>query len=202
MRIKCLISLVIGTWTAATPLAAGTIIFSNLVGNCCGGYLVGGSPAEGGPETLAVAFTPGGNYLMTDAQVEVSSSQGDPSFNVSLYADAGTSPAGLIATFGADLAAPELGGIVIASGATAPLTAGVQYWLVLSPFDGNSYVDWEEGGSSLVPSNSLIPPGTWSPFVDPRGVQLQIDGAAVPEPASWTSATIALALIAGTRRRR
>src|SRR5580692_9196631 len=93
--------LVLSTLFAAAPLGA-TVAFSNLVGNCCGGYLVGGTT---GPETLAAAFTPGANFLMTDAEIEVFSEVGlgDGFFNVSLYADGGSSPAGLIGMLGVDL---------------------------------------------------------------------------------------------------
>jgi hypothetical protein len=160
---------------AVAPLNATTIIFSNLVGNCCGGYAVAGAATAGGAVTLAAAFTPGANYLMTDAQVGVfaSAAFGDPFFNISLYSDGGTNPAGLIATLGVDLQATSLGSAVTASGATAPLAAGVQYWVVLSPFDSDSFLGWEFGGSSDFP-RTLSPcprwgrrrPGSLSPYLE------------------------------------
>jgi hypothetical protein len=179
---------VFGILVAAAPLGA-TVAFSNMVGNCCGGYLVGGTT---GPETLAAAFTPAANFLMTDAQVEIFSDIGigDPFFNISLYGDGGSSPAGLIGMFGVDLDAPPFGGIVTASGTAEQLKAGVQYWLVLSPFDNNSWVGWEMGGSSYSPFNSLASPGTWFPVAVPANVQFQIDST--PEPACWTLAAFAL----------
>ena len=183
--------LVLSTWVAAAPLGA-TVAFSNLVGNCCGGYLIGGTP---GPETFAAAFTPGANFLMTEAEVEVFSDVGfgDGFFNISLDADGGNFPAGLIGMLGVDLHAPLFGGIVTASGPAEQLKAGVQYWLVLSPFDNNSWVGWEMGGSSYVPSNSLAAPGTWFPFGTSTNVQFQIEST--PEPASWALAAAALMLI-------
>src|SRR5208282_1736017 len=105
-----------GLSSLATPLKAGTI-FSNIVGNCCGGDAVNGTNFSS--VSVAEAFTPAANYVMTDVQVVVFQgvgSGGDPFFDVSLFSDVGGLPGSLIAAIGTDLTAPAGGGIVTASG--------------------------------------------------------------------------------------
>src|SRR6185503_5258532 len=70
----------------ATMPAKADIIFTTLVGNCCGGSAIDGATGV----SLAEAFTPAADYVMTDVQVEVVQiigSGGDPFFNISLYSN-------------------------------------------------------------------------------------------------------------------
>src|SRR5690242_5872894 len=108
-------------FSLATPVNAA-VVFSNVVGNCCGGFGVEGS--NYGTVSLGASFTPTANYLMTDAQVmvfQVLGAGGDPYFNVSLFSDASGLPGSSIAMLGSGLVAPVGGGIVMASGATPSL---------------------------------------------------------------------------------
>jgi PEP-CTERM motif len=189
--------------SSATPVIAA-VVFSNVVGNCCGGFGVEG--ANYGTVSLGASFTPAGNYLMTDAQVMVFQTigtGGDPYFNVSLFSDAGGVPGASIATLGVGLTASVGGGIVIASGAMPNLSAGTTYWLVLTPYDNATQVGWEMGGSPLVPladTTSSTGAGGWL-GLGPNDAQFQIDGTAVPEPSSLLLlASGALAAIGAARR--
>jgi len=186
-----------------SPLKA-SIIFSNLVGNVSGGQGVQGSDfsAQG---SVAEAFVPTADFAMTDAEIEVFQDQGfggDPLFNVSLYSNAGGKPGSLLASFGTALAAPVLGGTVVASSPQLFLTSGTEYWLVLTPFDAGTNIGWEADGSQSVPLALGDPTGnSWS--ADGTSVlQFQIDGSPVPEPTTWIPFTSGLALLACWGRRR
>jgi hypothetical protein len=195
-RAVSLTFIIIGAlWSLTTPLEAG-VIFTNIVGNCCGGQGIDGANYDGGvPGLAAGAFIPAGPSVLSDAQVEVSQVigfGGDPYFNVSLYSNAAGVPGSLIATIGTDLTAPAGGGLVTASGPTPLLIAGTEYWLVLSPFDSGTEVGWETGGAPAA-EDAVLGAGNWV-SVGQSTLQFQID--AVPEPASWALVIAAFALIA------
>ncbi len=147
-----------------TMPAKADIIFTTLVGNCCGGEGIAGAFSA----SVAEAFTPAADYVVTDAQVEVFQNLGfggDPFFNISLYSNDPIGPGpfitpdgvpgALIANFGTDLMAPNSGGIVVGSGPTPRLTAGTRYWLVLSPFDSTTNVGWEYSPGTSVPLDTI-----------------------------------------------
>jgi hypothetical protein len=196
-RLLCL--LILSILVTGAPLGAA-VIFSNLAGNCCGGYAVYGSQAPGGYDAVAAAFTPGASFLMTDAQVEVfnpfPSGPYDPFFNISLYSDGGNFPENLIGMFGVDITAPTSGGLVTASGTPEQLQAGVRYWLVLTAFDANTAVGWEMGGNSFVPFTGTATLGTWPRFPSSADIQFQIDSAAEPASLSLVAVALTLAVIA------
>src|SRR5450755_895033 len=109
---RATLSSVIGLAVMATVFGSTTpsnasVVFSSLVGNCCGGYGVDG--ANYGSNSVGAAFTPTANYLMTDSQVMMFQGLGfggDPDFNVSLFSEAGGLPGTSIATLGVGLVAP------------------------------------------------------------------------------------------------
>jgi hypothetical protein len=166
----------------APPTNADTV-FTNIVGNCCGGGAVFGSDYS--TESLAEQFIPTANFLMTDAQVVVFNDvgYGDPDFNIYLFTDANGLPGTAIATIGTALAAPAGGGIVTASGSPLELLSGTPYWLVLTPYDDATWVGWEETGSESVPFAFTVSPdgqGGWK-SAPAEALQFQIDGT-IPEP--------------------
>jgi hypothetical protein len=169
------------------PLYAN-VIFNNITGNCCGGNGVTGSNFAS--ESLATEFTPSVSATLTDAKVvvfQVLGFGGDPNFNVSLFSNVGASPGMLIEQLGTDLTAPVGGGIVTATpSASFQLIAGTGYWLVLTPFDSNTEVSWEQGGSLGAPTDFTTSPVGAGPWVPVSGtnplLQFEIDG--VPEPGS------------------
>jgi hypothetical protein len=145
----------------ASPLRA-EIVFTNIVGNCCGGQGING--VNFGEGSAASAFIAASPYRMTDAEVMVFQSLGfggDPYFNISLYSDADGVPSDFIASLGTRLTAPVGGGIVTASDGMPLLDAGTQYWLVLSPSDALTDVGWEQGGDPLALQAELSGGGRW-----------------------------------------
>jgi hypothetical protein len=187
-RFLSLVSLtVIASLFSLAPPMKADVVFSNIVGNCCGGFAVDG--ANYGSVSLGASFIPAANYLMIDAQVMVFQMLGfggDPFFNASLFSDASGLPGSLIATIGTGLMAPVGGGIVTASGPMPSLTSGTPYWLVLTPFDNVTELGWEMGGSPLVFfafTTSSTGVGGWV-SAGTADAQFQIDGTPVPEPSS------------------
>jgi hypothetical protein len=183
------------------PLHAD-VIFTNLIGPCCGG--VGVEGANFGLESLATAFTPLVSDFLADAQVmvfQVAGFGGDPHFNISLFSDAGGAPGSLIEQFGTALTAPATpGGIVTAkSGLSPKLLSKTQYWLVLTPFGSSTEIGWEQGGSQPVSTDFTTSPdglGGWMPVSGPNpNLQFEVDGT-VPEPASLLLLVTVLGLIA------
>jgi hypothetical protein len=189
-RAALLSFLVIGGLSShATRLKADTI-FSSIVGNCCGGYGISGTNSFPGSESVAEAFTPSANYVMTDAQVEVFQVLGfggDPFFNVSLFSNVGGLPGSLIGTIGSDLVAPAGGGLVVASGPMPVLASGISYWIVLTPFDSKTDVGWEMArglpDTIVAFTSSSTGQGGWGSG-NSVPVQFQVDGTPTPEPAS------------------
>lgn len=193
------IALYLSTFAA---LGHADVVFSNIVGNCCGGYLVGGS--DWGTESLGAQFTPAKDTLFQDAQVVVFSDVGlgDPYFNMYLFSDVNGLPGTPMATLGTQLTAPYGGGILTATGPQLPLNAGTSYWLVLTPYDHATWVGWEEGGSSNVPVAFSTDPngnGAWT-HLAPQALQFQIDG--IPEPSSMVLMGSGVVGLAGMLRHR
>ena len=133
------------------PARADVIIFSNLIGPCCGGYGLFGSDFLGS-NSMAEAFTPEVTIPLSAAQVVVfSDAPSDRHFNISLFSDISGLPGTLIEQIGSELLAPPgIGGIVSASSHLMPtLKSGTQYWLVLTPFSTSTTIAWEQGPARL-----------------------------------------------------
>jgi hypothetical protein len=201
LRAAIFILLLVSGLVSLSIPSRADVIFTNLIGPCCGGDAITG--ANFGAVSLATAFTPSVSDFLADARVvmfQVAGFGGDPHFNISLFSDAGGAPGSLIEQFGTDLTAPATpGGIVTAnSGLNPKLLANTQYWLVLTPFDSSTEIGWEQGGSRPVPTDFTASPvglGGWTPVggANPN-LQFEVDGT-VPEPASLLLLVTGLGLI-------
>ncbi len=177
---------------AVSPLPA-SVIFTNTNGTNPGSATaLGPSVPVTGPQSIAAAFTPTVNSIMNEAQVMAQAAGGDPEFNLYLYSNSGSAPGSSIETLGTDVAPnlfPTPPGLVAITGfAPITLTAGTQYWLVMTPFGAATKVGWTTGGVPAVQtdasptSNGAAP---WSALAS-TSVQFEIDGtlsSSTPEPA-------------------
>lgn len=196
----------VAVFSAANPLIAGTI-FSNLTPNLPGIESVPGANVfQFFSLSQAESFTPGFNATMTDVQVSVapgSPGGSDTFFDLSLFSDNAGMPGSSLMTVGTRLATGSIPGIETVTGLSIPLTAGIQYWLVMTPFDANSYVFWNTGGSSGGPSFSSqssngSPPWSSNGSGPSNTTQFEIDGtpaAAVPEPGTFAVTQTMLGLV-------
>lgn len=192
----------------SASLQADTI-FGNMTGNFSGGETVDGTAFDG--LSLAEAFTPQANFLMTGVQVVVSSvgGTGDPNFDLYLYSNGGGAPVSLLTTLGTDLVAPASGGIVAVSvNGRVALVPGTEYWLVLTAFNANTDISWEAGGTQSVPTALTVPQldGSWVAN-NSADLQFEVDGTDppnAPEPGTFVLIAIPVAWITFrlARRRR
>ena len=195
---------------AVSPLRA-TVIFTNLNGTNPGSAGVfGPSVPINGPESIAAAFTPTVNSIMNEAQVMAQAAGGDPAFNLYLYSNSSGAPGSSLETLGTDVAPilfPTPPGVVAVTGfAPIALTAGTEYWLVMTPFGPATKVAWTTGGvpaaqtDSSPTANGTAP---WSALAS-TSVQFEIDGTltpATPEPGMVGLVAAGLAALIMIRRR-
>jgi hypothetical protein len=206
------------------------IVYSTLDGSTGnGGFDVCGSdPAPGNfpplpcSQALAEKFTPGGDFILTDATVVVGNQNGtSPLFNVWVANEAAGSPGPFIEQIGFDVsykgsnvvATGGTGGEVTADSIASPilLSGGTAYWLVLTPSQANTIVYWDVGLFAPHPCLWCIAithttDGTegWTTYRDTYVGQMQIDGTPfvpTPEPACYVDLTIAVLGIILVRRR-
>jgi hypothetical protein len=206
--ILCLLA--IGFALLPAPARADTVIFDNVVGNCCGGPITQGANEVDGFVASAEGFTPSVAATLSSVSVEVLSvlGAGDSNFNILLYSSSGNLPGSPIATLGSDLTATSTGGLVTADGSVA-LAAGVEYWVVLTPYDANSAVAWENGGPTYnVPysdtSNPSLASG-WEGPGDTEDLQMEVTAASpasTPEPGTLVLVGSGLAGLSGLMRFR
>jgi hypothetical protein len=189
-------------------LARASVVFSNVTGSGDVGATVNGG---GTPNAVAEAFTPGANYIMTDAQMLVEGNFGHAlTFDVFLESNNAGAPGSVIEQIGFGSVAAALGypgALETANSFATPVTlvSGTEYWLVLTPHQADSDISWVAMGSTSVPEwVSLDGGSTWSlPGTD--SLQFQIDGtpaAAVPEPSTFAMfGGIGIALVYRIKRR-
>ena len=153
---------------------------------------------------MAAAFTPSSDYVLTEVQVQTFTNGGtDNNFDAFLYSDSSDSPGTQIAELGSDITAPAFGGGPnVISPAAIDLSSGVQYWLVLAPFDTNSGVSWETGGLTNVPMATSTNGTFGGTFSD--AAQFEIEGtlSAVPEPSSMLMLGTLIAIVSLKLRKR
>lgn len=196
--------------------AQADVIFSNVTGSTGSPALFvcnsldAGCDQDCGPPcatVVAAAFTPTGDYVMTNAQLLLEWADGfdspftsDNSFSVDLYSSLNDLPGALIESIGSGLAPYPAALLTLDLPASIPLTTETQYWLVLipsiyvpyfstgfAPGISASYVYWIGGGSSSVPEaiwssfNPHAPGPSWAPSLG-LGMsppQFEIDGTPV-----------------------
>lgn len=202
-------------WVAAMPARADTTIFSNL--GAGDSYNQGTGWTLGSPDptdyfVTGSAFTVGATSLnLSTIEVAAGLVQGTNQLTINLDADSGGSPGALIESFTINGAMPTFGAfssgnLVTATSVLHPLlTAGSQYWVVLSvPNDGTTWAAWNQ--NSIGDTGPFAQSDNGSPlngFTNTRGAML-ITGlsSSVPEPSSIVMVSTAAVMILGCGLRR
>lgn len=175
----------------SSPLSADTV-FSNLSGSFCncGGGIDSAESIEA--ESLAVQFTPGGNFSFTEAELGIDGEGGGGSLNVYLETNSSTgAPGTVIEQIGSDISVPgDTDEYVTADSFTTTITLsdGDSYWLVATDAAAETGLTWDTDGTQAVPldySETDSPDGPWK--ATDGALQFAIDGTpvtttAVPEP--------------------
>ncbi len=215
MRKKCVwVALATAFLALALTPSRGAVIFSNIVTTNLGqANVLGSGVPVNGPQSIAAEFTATVNSTMNEAQVKAQGAGGSPFFNLFLYSSIAGAPGSSLETLGTDLAPivfPTPPAVLPVIGfAPIALTAGTQYWLVMTPFASNSQIGWTSGGSPVAQTDtSPTSDGTapWSPNAD-FSVQFEVDGtpaAATPEPqmAGLMAVGLGLGALLVLRRRQ
>jgi hypothetical protein len=141
-----------------------TALFSDLlppgdsIYQCCNGWQVSGSGAEGGSFTAANKFQVITSGSVSQIDVAVGYVSGDNSFFVALYTDNGGQPGSELAVFTNLSSSTNFGdccGLVTISGISGlTLNAGTNYWMVIGPTDPSS-TTWEEWNWNNLGVNGL-----------------------------------------------
>jgi len=181
--------------TAANLKDAGLVtIFSNLAAKypkgqywCCTGYNVMGSNSGVGEQWMAAAFTPAADHTVTRIEVAVGYSQGTINGVVlSLFSDNNGVPGNALKTWNASNL-PMFGTccalVVKSDSAGIPVSAGKQYWVVLSTnskeqdtVDAWSVIDSDQEDAATVATF----PGTnnkWNAFQTTPGLGFAVKGS-------------------------
>jgi hypothetical protein len=169
-------------------------IFSNLAAKypkgeywCCTGYNVMGSNSGVGEQWMAAAFTPSANHTVTRIEVAVGFSQGTTNGVVlSLNRDNRGVPGKALKTWNAS-GLPRFGAcctlVVKSDKSGIPVSAGKQYWVVLSTNSNESdTVDgWNVDDTNQVDAATLATyPGTnnrWNAFQTTPGLGFAVKGS-------------------------
>ena len=177
-----------------------TVLFSNVSTTvpAGSGAIEGASP---GPYLAdAFEFSPATTGTFTDARIDLWTSAADGAVTAALYSDAGGTPGTLLAQL-TTTTAPFFSSLPVVSfsanntsftqtsGPAVTLTAGSQYWLVLTPGDTTSSLFYAIGGATAqVPqAQQSAQNGAWT-STGPANVQVEIDGT----PSSPTGEAIVI----------
>jgi hypothetical protein len=171
--------------------------------------IVGSGPMNRGsnftiPESIAEAFTPSANYILTGAVAFFLGAGFGGAVNFAVYSNAGAVPGSPLATLGTASVPANAFALFSESSPsnTVELLANVSYWFVLSPATSGTNVIWANSGTSAPPF-AFTPDVTGASGWSAQGLnnaQFQIDGtpalSPVPEPASALLCLAALAVAA------
>jgi hypothetical protein len=168
------------------------------IGNLAG---IGGQFAPNPDFQAAAAFTPGGDYDLTQIDVAIWSGVGQSNgdmFNLSLDEDSGGLPGATIYSWTDILAVPiplDYAGptasfvdTVLAT-STIALSAGTQYWIVASPSAPGVNVNWsfnaDSGATGGVYASREPGPGWSGPFAESDSdLAFDVQGTPTPEPGT------------------
>jgi hypothetical protein len=204
-------------WSGAIPARADAVIFSNLgPGNSYNGGAGRslGDPGDGDYVTLGNAFTVGATSMNLSAiDVAAGLLRGTNQLTIDLDADSGGSPGAVIESFTIKNAMPvfttvSMDNLVTATSVLHPLlTAGTQYWVVLSvPDDGSTWAAWNlnstgDTGPVVISHDGVM----GDPQTITRGAMEILGQSSVPEPSTLvmlgTSGVVLLAFGRGRRGR-
>src|ERR1051326_16913 len=169
----------------AIAMAQGqtVVVFSNLA-SPDSVHIAQVTGVVGFPQTVAVQFTPSGNFTLVDAKVMVGTEpSGGTNFNLWIAPDAGGLPGAFLEQIGFNLVATSSAGSVVTANSIATpisLTNGTKYWLVMTPANTQTGVSWEGSGTSAVPIAFNSSPTFNSGWTagGTFAIQFQIDGTA------------------------
>jgi hypothetical protein len=210
MRVKRVVESVVWLTIASSLARADTVYSSFLPGNmyqCCFGYEVSGSSNQ-----VAGAFTPAGNYALTQIDLAVTW-LGDPwgsDFSVSVDQDSAGLPGATIEAW-TGVTAPYLppgpSSLVetVFPMSSVALVSGNQYWIVVSPGTLTTYDDWDPNATSDGPGGRIaINSGSGWNVVDlpANDIAFDIQGTPGPEPSTLTLVSSCLAGLVLIRKRR
>jgi len=196
---------------AAVPAQADTVIFSNLGPNDSYDQYHDWAVGSGGPGYYwvpASAFTVGASVNLSTIEVAAGYLSGNQ-LTINLDADSGGTPGSVIESFTINGAMPFIGSVssgdlVMATSVLHPLlTAGSQYWVVLSvPNDRTSEAAWNFNSTSDTgPFYGTNDGATVLHSTETRGA-MRVTGQSTPEPSSIVMASTSVLLMLGCFLRR
>jgi len=200
---------------------ADTIVYSSFLSGttyvCCAGYPVTGPAASNvgvlvGQSQTAGAFTPSGNFILTQIDVAFWFANGPNTngFTLSLNQDSGGVPGTAVATW-TGLAAPsQFAGpsslvLSVFPAAMVLLISGNQYWIVASPSAANTYAAWAINALDGTGVGGILAGNTGAGWVvqdipfDTLGFDVR--GTVVPEPGALSCIAAGLLVLVAARRK-
>ncbi len=217
-EVPFVIGLLFLIWGAAVPARAGGVIYSDLgpgdsYHGADGGWTLGNPPDF---IVSASAFTAGASLDLSKIEVAagmILGPNGAPTgvnqLMISLDADSGGTPGAVLESFTITGEMPVFGTyssghLVTATSVLHPfLTAGTQYWLVLSvPDDGMTFAGWD--WNSIGDTSTLVQDNHGTEVFNNPNITgaMRITGQSVPEPSSVVMVGISAVAILGSRLRR
>jgi hypothetical protein len=177
--------------TKYVPSSDTTVIYSNLGGHypdgvywCCEGATISGPDSALGAEYwAAVAFTPSTSTTVTRVKVAVGYVEGQTDFVLSLNEDASGIPGKALKTWKVSNLTNDFGDCcaVEAKFASVPVTAGTQYWVVVSTESNSTlFAAWNTDDTRQLSSDAIpeasYSNGTWNAYSGYPGLAFEVVG--------------------------